>query len=370
MTQSQADLLARVARVYCRPLMRPFAQLFAAFLFGFVLTGCARKEATNAVSGEPGVTRAPRKVVLQSDWFPQAEHGGYYQALAKGFYADAGLDVEIWPGGPGAGIKLKVARGDADFGMQRSDDLILAVSRSMPLVMVAATMQHDPLALMVHADSPVKTFRDLDGRAVVGNVGMAWFPYLESKHGIRIERRQNTYGLGEFLANREMIQQCLVTNEPFFAAQKGRQVRTMVLSDAGYDCYQGLFTRRELIRQSPEVVRAFVHASIRGWRSYLENDPTPANEMILKRNSQMTRELLDFSRAALISHRFVHGDPAKGEDIGQVSLARLEEQIRTLLELKILEKSVAIAEVATTEFLPPPLLKKNASRANETTRAN
>src|SRR5687767_411525 len=109
--------------------MRPFAQLFAVFLFGIVLTGCTRNESTNAVSDKPGTTRAPRKVVLQSDWFPQAEHGGYYQALAKGMYAEAGLDVEIWPGGPGAGIKLKVARGDADFGMQRSDDLILAVSR-------------------------------------------------------------------------------------------------------------------------------------------------------------------------------------------------------------------------------------------------
>jgi hypothetical protein len=72
----------------------------------------------------------------------------------------------------------------------------------------------------------------------------------------------------------------------------------------------------------------------------------------------------------MIRHRFVHGDPAKGEDIGQVSLVRLEEQIRTLLDLEILEKSVGIVEVATTEFLPPPLLKKSASRARQTTQVN
>ena len=116
------------------------------------VAGCGRRD---AVAPAPkGDTK--RKVVLQTDWFPQAEHGGFYQALAKGFYAQAGLDVEIWPGGPGSGIKLKVARGDADFGMLRSDDLMLAAGQGMPLVMVAATLQHDGMALLVH-EAPVRS---------------------------------------------------------------------------------------------------------------------------------------------------------------------------------------------------------------------
>lgn len=319
-----------------------------------VAAGCGRREAARAPSptapaSEPA---ARRKVVLQSDWFPQAEHGGYYQALAKGFYAEAGLDVEIWPGGPGSGIKLKVARGDAQFGMLRSDDLILANARGMPLVIVAATMQHDPQALMVHADSPVKTFQDLDGRAVIGNVGMAWFPYLEKKYNIRIERRQNTYGLGEFLANPATIQQCMVTSEPFFAQQNGRPVRTLTLSSAGYDCYHALFTRRDFIREAPGVVRAFVAASIRGWRDYLESSPAPADAIILKRNPQMTQALLEFSRTEMLRHGFVRGDPARREEIGGLSSARLREQAETLLSLKILEAPVAVESFATTEFLP------------------
>src|SRR5688572_17044970 len=198
--------------------------------------GCARKDA--AAPKDVAKTTVPRKIVLQTDWFPQAEHGGYYQAFAKGFYRDAGLDVDLWPGGPGAGIKLKVVRGDADFGMLRSDDLIMAAGVGMPFMIVAATMQHDAQGLMVHDSSPVKSFKDLDGRVVIGNVGMAYFPYLEKKFGITIQRRQNTYGLGEFLANPETVQQCLITSEPFFAAQNGRKVRTLALSSSGYDCYQ------------------------------------------------------------------------------------------------------------------------------------
>ena len=310
--------------------------------------GCARRES----AAEKGAGPALRRVVLQTDWFPQAEHGGYYQALARGFYREAGLDVEVWPGGPGSGIKLKVARGDADFGLLRSDDLILSVARDMPLVMVAATMQHDPQALMVHDASPVRTFRDLDGRAVIGNVGMVFYPYLESKYGIKLIRRQNTYGLGEFFANPDTIQQCMVTNEPFFAAQNGHPVRTLPLVSAGYDCYQALFTRREVIRRSPDLVRQFVHASIRGWRDYLEQDPAPADDLILKRNPDMTRELLAFSRRELIRGAYVHGDPARGEGIGQLSPERLAAQVETLLQLKILERRIKVTDAMTTEFLP------------------
>src|ERR1017187_5693663 len=101
---------------------------------GLGVAGCGRP-----ASSEPPKNVPPplRRVVFQSDWFPQAEHGGYYQALAKGFYREAGLAVEIRPGGNAAGIKLPVATGEADFGLSRSDDVMVAASRGLPLVMVA-----------------------------------------------------------------------------------------------------------------------------------------------------------------------------------------------------------------------------------------
>lgn len=328
--------------------MNPVRWLLLVGMLVACATGCARKEPP-----APPKPSGPRKVVLQTDWFPQAEHGGFYQALANGYYREAGLDVDIWPGGPGSGIKLKVARGDADFGMMRSDDLLLAAGSGMPLVMVAASLQHDPMGLMVHDDSPVRTFKDLAGRAVVGNVGMAYFPFLERKFGVKFERRQTSFGMGEFLADPTLIQQCMATSEPFFAQQNGRRVRTLLLTTAGYDCYHAIFTRRELTRTSPDVVRAFVHATIRGWRDYLENDPAPADKLILQRNPQMTQALLTFARSELIIHAFVRGQWEKGEDIGQLSLGRISEQLDTLLQLKVMELPVSIASVATKEFLPP-----------------
>lgn len=313
--------------------------------------GCARE---NMAQGTEKTAPPPmRKVLFQSDWFPQAEHGGFYQALAKGFYRDAGLAVEILPGGPGAGIKLKTAKGDADFGMLKSDDIMLAASQGLPLVMVMATMQHDPQALLLHASSPVRTLRDLEGRTVNAPPGMTWIRYVQKKFQIGFNLVPMNYGIAHFLANPDVIQQCVVTNEPFIAQQNGKEVRTLSLAESGYDCYPVVFCRRELIRTAPDMVRAFVAASVRGWRDYLAHDPTPADTLILQRNPHMTPELLRFSRREMIRRSLVNGDPGRGEDIGQLSLARLAEQMQTLLDLKVLETPVAIASVATKEFLPP-----------------
>jgi NitT/TauT family transport system substrate-binding protein len=308
--------------------------------------GCARKEA--------GVTPAAglRKVVLQSDWFPQAEHGGFYQALARGFYREAGLEVEILPGGPGATIKLSVAKGLADFGLYRSDDLIVAASRGLPLIMVGAVLQHDPEGLLVHEASPVRSLPDLNGRSVIAPLSMTWIPYVKKKYRIEFDLRPLNYGLAVFLADPDAIQQCMMTSEPYFAEQRGVRVRTVPLAGSGYDPYHTIMCRRELVRTSPAVVRAFVAASIRGWRDYLEGDPAPAHALIRQRNPQMSEGQLAYSRNALIARALVTGDPARHEGIGQISVARIQQQIDVLTEVKILEVPVAAASVATRAFLP------------------
>lgn len=318
--------------------------------------GCGRQPSSPPAPVAPktgALARPPlHRVLLQTDWFPQAEHGGYYQALARGFYAEAGLDVTLLPGGPGAGTRLKLTKGDVDFAMMKSDDVIVAAARGLPFVMVAATMQRDPGAVMVHADSPVQSLRDLDGRVVIASTSMTWIPYLQKKYGITFDLKPNPYGLGEFLANKEAIQQCIVTNEPFFAQQQGRHVRTLLLADSGYDCYPALVCRQELLRTSAAMIRTFVHQSIRGWRDYLQGDPAPADALIRERNSEMTPELMRFSRNEMIARSLVGGDPARGEDIGQLSLPRLEAEMQTLLKLKILDAPIPIASVATRQFLP------------------
>jgi NitT/TauT family transport system substrate-binding protein len=328
--------------------MRVWVIFYGIVVLGLLGPGCVRSQ-------DPQTRPALRAVTLQTDWFPQAEHGGFYQALAKGFYRDAGLAVELLPGGPGAGINLRVAKGQADFGMNRSDDLIVAASQGLPVVIVAAVLQHDSQVLLVHEASPVKTLEDLAGRTVTASIGMAWIPWLKKSRGIEFSLRPQTYGLAGFFSDPEAIQQGLVTNEPYLAREKGVAIRSLPLRAAGLDVYHTVFCRRELARVEPGVVRAFVAASIRGWQDYLEGDPAPAHALILERNAQMTRAFLEFSRNEMRVRGLVRGEAARGEDIGRIDLQRIREQIDKLSQLKILRESLSPESVATTQFLPEAL---------------
>ena len=204
----------------------------------------------------------------------------------------------------------------------------------------------------MHADSPVQSFADLDGRTVIAAVGMTWIPYIQKKYDITFGLIPTSYGLTQFLADKDTIQQCFLTSEPFFARQRGAEVRTLPLSATGYDSYHVMLTRRALVRDDPDLARAFVSASIRGWRDYIEGDPTPAHELIIARNEQMTAEHLDFSRQALIDHQLAAGDPAKGERVGQLLLERVQRKIELLQEFEVLEKPMRAEDVATVEFIP------------------
>jgi NitT/TauT family transport system substrate-binding protein len=129
-------------------------------------------------------------------------------------------------------------------------------------------------------------------------------------------------------------------------------VRVLPLTATGYDIYHAVICRRELLRKDPEIVRAFVAASIRGWNDYITNDPAPAHELILARNRDMTAGQLAFSRQALIDHALVAGYADRGEATGQLRLERIQREIDRLLEFRVLEKSLRADEVATTAYLP------------------
>jgi NitT/TauT family transport system substrate-binding protein len=328
------------------------------WLLWFALAGlaaCSRPAAPRADGVPPPA--GLRHVRLQTDWFPQGEHGGFYQALAKGFYREAGLDVELLPGGPGANIKPKVISGDAEFGMNPSTDVIVAANRGLPLLIVGAVLQHDPEALLLHADNPINSFKQLDGQTITAVPTLVWIQLLQKKYGIHFNLQPMPYGLAGFFANPAAIQECLVTNEPYIAQQQGVRVKTLPIADSGYDAYHVIFCRRDFAQANPGLTRAFVAASVRGWRDYVEGDPAPAHRLILARNAQMTSEFLAFSRSELVLRRLVTGDPAKGEGIGRLSLSRLGEAIDLLLELKVIDAPMAVRAVATKDYLPPESLR-------------
>jgi NitT/TauT family transport system substrate-binding protein len=291
-------------------------------------------------------------VKLQTDWYPQAEQGGFYDALVKGYYKDEGLDVTIVPGGPyGNGLQL-VAANSEQFGMGSSDNILEAVGNDEPLIAVAATMQHDPQGIMVHADSPVHTFADLEGHTVAVKPGSTWFAYLEKRFKFQNLRTiPATFSVSNFLHDPNYIQQVFITSEPFFARKSGAQVRTLLTSDTGYDPYRVFFTSTTFLKQHPEIVAKFVRASLRGWRDYL-NDPAAANDTIARLNPAMSRDQMAYTLQALKDGKFIVGSDRAGSQLGQFDPARWQTMYRQLLDLKIIAKPFDPNIAFTREFLP------------------
>src|SRR5580704_5234171 len=209
-------------------------------------------------------------VTFQTDWYPQPEQGGFYEAQLKGYYRQEGLDVTITPGGPYVIADQQVSTGASQFGMGSSDRILEADSQGQSLVAVAATMQHDPQGVMLHTNSPVHDFPDLEGHTVAVKPGSTWFEYLIARYKLKnVRETPATYSIANFLQDPNYIQQIFVTSEPFFAHQAGVPVRTMLISQAGYDPYRVFVTSRTFLQQHPDTVAKFVRASLRGWHDYL-----------------------------------------------------------------------------------------------------
>lgn len=310
--------------------------------------GCGHRADETGASGLP-------RVSFQTDWYPQAEHGGYYQAAAAGLFAAEGIEVDILPGGPGSLATQKVATGRADFAMGRSDDVMLAVQEGMPIVIVCALMQHDPQALLLHEENPIDSFADLDGKSIMCVPGAGWLVNLEAAYDIRINIIPMNYGLAQFMSDQNFIQQCFVTNEPFFVRQNGGKPKTMLLADSGYDPYRVIFTSRKFAAAHPDRVRAFVKASIRGWDDFLHGDATAAKAMIASRNDGMSDAFMDFSIQAMKDSRLVSGDPAAGERTGLLQRERLNAMSTRLHELGILKEFMPLDAYVSFEFLPAEL---------------
>src|SRR5271155_2669341 len=289
-------------------------------------------------------------VKLQADWYPQPEQGGFYDAIVKGFYKDEGLDVQILPGGPYISSEPLVASGAVQFGMNTSDHVLESIANSNePIVAVGATMQHDPQGILVRANSTVHTWTDLNGRTVAVKPGSTWWEFMVKKFRLDgVHEIPATYSVANFLQDPSYIQQCFVTSEPYFARKSGAAVRTMLISDSGYQPYRVVFASTAFLHDHPDLVAKFVRASIRGWRDYL-SDPTVANAEISKLNPAMNNDQMQFSTQTLKDEHFITGsDPS---EIGHFTPERWSTMYQQLIDLKVVTNPIDPKSAYTTQFL-------------------
>jgi len=301
-----------------------------------LLSGCHQDDSS---SGEPGSTQKPPTLTLQLNWFPEAEHGGYYAARLLGYFEQEGLDVEILPGGPNASVIQKTAGQQVTFAVANADQVLLGREQQAEVVALMAPLQFSPRCIMVHADSGIDDFSGLKGMTVAMGSGKAYARFME-KQGLLEDVKVVAYSgsVARFLQRKDFAQQGYVFSEPFVAQQQGARTRNLMVSDLGFNPYTSiLVTSNQQLETNRELVHRMVRASIRGWKKYLE-DPLQVNEHIHSVNEEMSLEILAFGVEQLKPLCLPGDMPA--EEIGQMTRERWETLAGQLRSLDLLGDSV------------------------------
>ncbi len=312
-----------------------------------------REEAADPAAGAEGLTT----IRFATDWRAQAEHGGFYQALAAGEYEKRGLKVEIVQGGPGVNVPQLLASGAVDMGMGSNSFIVLNLAQEkVPVTAVAAFMQKDPQVLIAHPDQGIETIADLKGHPILlsdASVTAFWV-WLKAKYGFTDDQvRKYTFNAAPFLADKQVAQQGYVTSEPYtIEKEAGFAPKVFLLADYGYPGYATMVLARDaLITENPEAVRAFIEATAAGWRAYLHGDPAPADALIKADNPEMTQDVLDQAREKLKAYGIVEG--AHPDQLGLMTDARWTEFYQMARDQGVYPADLDYRSAYTLDFVQP-----------------
>jgi diguanylate cyclase (GGDEF)-like protein/PAS domain S-box-containing protein len=270
---------------------------------------------------------ALEKVRLQLNWKHQFQFAGYYEAVAQGYFREAGFEVELREIEDGQDPVETVLKGEADYGVGASE-LALFRGRGSPVVALAVIVQHSPLVLLANRRQ-ITSIDALSGRRIMLMPHETeLYAYLRREEVGQFVAVQSTYGIADLERGRVDAVSGYSTDEPYLLREAGFPYIQFTPDAVGIDFYgDTLFTTEAHLKASPRAVRAFREAVLRGWR-YAMDHPEEAADLILSRYSQRhSRDHLLFEAAEL--KRLMQPDLV---DIGLMSEARWQQIARTYVE--------------------------------------
>jgi NitT/TauT family transport system substrate-binding protein len=293
-----------------------------------------------------------QKIVFYTNWFAEAEHGGFYQAQAQGLYRKQGIEVDLRMGGPQVNGLQLLAAGQMDVFMGYDLQTLSALEQGLPVVTLGATFQKDPAVIISHPGT--RTLQDLKGRPVYISAASntTFWPWLVARYGFTdAQKRPYAFSVQPFLADKTASQQGYVTSEPFSIEKAGVKPVVFLLADLGYPPYaETLVTTQKVLGEKRDALRRFIAASAEGWKSYLAN-PGPGNALIRKDNPQMEQPLLDYGVRMIKQHGLVAGGDAAKLGIFAMTDERWKRTSDFMLETKLLKPSVDYRRAYTLELI-------------------
>lgn len=298
------------------------------------------------------------RVSFHTDWRAQAEHGGYYQAIAAGLYAKAGIECELRQGGPSLNISQLLLAGRVDMIMSNSFEAFNFVNIGAPFFTIAAIFQKDPQVLIGHPDTGFDSFEKLKGRTLLIASGgrITYWPYIRRKYDLSdTQLRPYNFNMAPFLTDRNAVQQGFLSSEPFSIQQVlGRPPVVLLLADAGYSAYQTTIAiSRRMATEKRDLVQRFVDASLEGWAQYLKGGPgtAAANALIKQANPEQTDERIDYAVRVMNERGIVLSGDALTDGIGAMSARRWQDFYESMVAVGVLPGGLDVARTHTLEFV-------------------
>ncbi len=299
---------------------------------------------------------AQEKFSFLTNWYAEAEHGGFYQAQATGLYKQAGLDVTLRMGGPQVNGMQLLAAGQVDCFMGYDVQTMKAREQGVRAVTVAAAFQKDPLVLIGHPGT-LQRMQDLKGRSILisADAHTNYWPWLRAANGLSdAQARPYTFSIQPFLADKRLVQQGYITSEPYAIEKEAKfKPDVLLLSDHGWSSYSmTVVCMEDTIARRPQAVAAFVRASMQGWKSYLQGDSSAADALIRKDNPNMPAELLAYGRKLVLARGMVLGGDAARQGVGIMTDARMQQTYDMLVAQKLIDPAkVELRKTYTTQFV-------------------
>ena len=317
------------------------------------LFGAAAATATFAAPGLRAQTLD--KFSYQTNWRAQAEHGGFYQAVATGIYRKYGIDAEIRMGGPQQDPNTLLLGGRVDAIMSNSFAGFNYAAENLPFVVVAAVMQKDPQVLISHPGMGNDTLPALKGKPILIGAGgrTSYWPWLKSKFGFTDEQaRPYTFNMAPFLADKTLSQQGFLSSEPFAIEQAGVKPVVHLMANYGFDNYQTTInTSWKMVNEKPDLMQRFVSASIEGWVSYLNGDPAPANALIKRDNPDMDDAKIAYAIKAMKENGIVQSGDAATLGVGAMTDARWKSFYDAMVASGAVKGGLDLSRAYTLRFV-------------------
>ena len=324
-----------------------------------VLAGGAAVALAGCSSSEPQVDDEGRvRIRFATDGRADAGHGGFYQALASGAYARRGLNVQIVQGGPSVNVPQLLASGAVELGMGSNSFIPMnLVAQGAPVKAVAAFFQKDPQVLIAHPDPALNGIADLAGRPILLADASrdAFWVWVKARYGFTDDQvRPYDFTSAAFLADDRAVQQGSLTGEPYaIEKEAGFAPRVLLLADEGYPSYGCMVLAPDAFaRDNAAALRAFLAASVEGWRDYMQGDSRAADALIRKDNPDMIQDMLDQARVRLRENAVVSGGDAALYGLGAMTQERWRDFYQVASEAGVYPQGLNWRDAFTTQYLP------------------